>query len=727
MEVSQSVDQSMTVVSQHDNSGNPPPEDGSDWPDKDPTPVDLPAPAVSQSSATSEDRCDPVPAAVSLPDFTLDQSKIFLDICAGSTRPLSSAILARSGAVLSFDILLNSEMDILQDSSYEQLLRICASGQVQYGAASPSCAHYSRLKLAPGPGPRALRTPDALDGIPGLSGHELLQVQESFMMLFRCVTCLTLVYQAGGHVHLEQPPSAMSWLEPCVQQFLILIAAYCTVISACEYGKDWYKQWMFAASWQPISSLGKLCSHAAGSHASIRGVRTDSGEYLSRQTACYPQALAEAFASLVAPLVYHDPPWDIHWTDRHSLLPKKDIFSPPFGQEDGGGFHSNPDWSMGHRPQPDSFAALRKTWMERIVAQRLDLYMLEFFNSVDHSNPPFSDAVLAPFRGDLEKFLTDAGISPNWDIREHQPMCLHILHALSGIMEDPDTSLFPALLHGVPTGYQKDIPLSHCFPLNHNDDVADVPLSAHLSNWQSAEDDLALTQESVNQEIQKGWVFPFDGTLEDAQQQFPLGVSLGKLGIAYSEGRAPRLVLDNSVCGLNARCSIPERSTLPSIKDILRTFPLRNFSGDHLGFSLDIKAAHKRIFIRETEHGLLGFSLGGKLYFYRVAPFGATFSASWWSRVGGYLLRLFHRIIWLIHVGLLYVDDFFFSQAAKAMPISAAMLCILCQLTQIPVSWAKCDFLEQFSGLAGRSTSVQVLLKSLQQKSANCAATCKPC
>ena len=67
MEVSQSVDQSMTVVSQHNSSGNPPPEDGSDWPDKDPTPVDLPAPAVSQSSATREDRWDPVPAAVSLP------------------------------------------------------------------------------------------------------------------------------------------------------------------------------------------------------------------------------------------------------------------------------------------------------------------------------------------------------------------------------------------------------------------------------------------------------------------------------------------------------------------------------------------------------------------------------------------------------------------------------------------------------------------------------------
>ena len=35
----------------------------------------------------------------------------------------------------------------------------------------------------------------------------------------------------------------------------------------------------------------------------------------------------------------------------------------------------------------------------------------------------------------------------------------------------------------------------------------------------------------------KGWVFPYEGTLEDAQAKWPAGVSLGKLGIAYSDGQ----------------------------------------------------------------------------------------------------------------------------------------------------------------------------------------------
>ena len=99
---------------------------------------------------------------------------------------MSSAILAQHGSVLAVDILLDPRMDLLNDQSYEQLLRICSSGQVSYGAASPSCAHSSRLKLHR-PGPKALRTPEELQGVQGLSSQELLQVQESYMMLARSI------------------------------------------------------------------------------------------------------------------------------------------------------------------------------------------------------------------------------------------------------------------------------------------------------------------------------------------------------------------------------------------------------------------------------------------------------------------------------------------------------------------------------------------------------------
>ena len=69
----------------------------------------------------------------------------------------------------------------------------------------------------------------------------------------------------------------------------------------------------------------------------------------------------------------------------------------------------------------------------------------------------------------------------------------------------------------------------------HNDREADleVPLSAHYSHWNSAESDVELTQSLVQEEIDKGWVFEFHGTLEEAQVKWPGGVSLGKLGILH--------------------------------------------------------------------------------------------------------------------------------------------------------------------------------------------------
>ena len=93
-----------------------------------------------------------------------------------------------------------------------------------------------------------------------------------------------------------------------------------------------------------------------------------------------------------------------------------------------------------------------------------------------------------------------------------------------------------------------------------------------------------LTRELVQEEIDRGWVYEFAGTAADAQVAFPCGVAIGKLGIATSDQRPPRLVVDNSICGLNSRCNIPERSTLPSAKDVIRSYPIRDSQADVMGF-----------------------------------------------------------------------------------------------------------------------------------------------
>ena len=79
------------------------------------------------------------------------------------------------------------------------------------------------------------------------------RVQESALMLVRAITCLRLIYLAGGHCHLEQPTNAMSWMEPEAQDFAAKVGIFCLIMAACAYDQSWDKSFFFAA--QPNEQL----------------------------------------------------------------------------------------------------------------------------------------------------------------------------------------------------------------------------------------------------------------------------------------------------------------------------------------------------------------------------------------------------------------------------------------------------------------------------------------
>ena len=172
---------------------------------------------------------------------------------------------------------MHPEDDLLDDNRYELLLRLACSRQVAYSAGSPSCNEYSRLKLRPG-GPVALRAPDQLDGVPGLTFDQQLRLQSSATMLSRVVTCLILTYLSGGHCHLEQPANAMSWLEPKVQSFV----SNGVMLAARAYNMDIDKSWIFATSLDSLRELGTTCTHPKGTHESIIGTKHPDGSFKSR-------------------------------------------------------------------------------------------------------------------------------------------------------------------------------------------------------------------------------------------------------------------------------------------------------------------------------------------------------------------------------------------------------------------------------------------------------------
>ena len=210
--------------------------------------------AVSSSDSLPPTLVSPISRTIHSAVSQRAHPRIFLGLCVGYDRPLSQALRHLEMDVLSIDKLISLEHDLLDIDFCESILRLCASGVVGYTACSPSCNLYSRLRLRPG-GPPALRAPEHLNGIPGISPAYLEKVQLSAALLHVCVDCLLVNYASGSHGHLEQPSTAMSWSEPAVQHWILQASCKCINLPACKFGLDLHKQWMFA------THLFLSCSH----------------------------------------------------------------------------------------------------------------------------------------------------------------------------------------------------------------------------------------------------------------------------------------------------------------------------------------------------------------------------------------------------------------------------------------------------------------------------------
>ena len=122
-------------------------------------------------------------------------------------------------------------------------------------------------------------------------------------------------------------------------------------------------------------------------------------------------------------------------------LPNKGTWDTPISNVDGAGYHSRPDWSHPASIKDDVFKDFRQHWMPSICKLKLHTEIENHF-SQQRPEPPFTDELVNQMRSTIEQFLASHNVQPNWDIPQNQPLCLHILQALSRIMDDPDTALF---------------------------------------------------------------------------------------------------------------------------------------------------------------------------------------------------------------------------------------------------------------------------------------------
>ena len=279
-----------------------------------------------------------------------------------------------------------------------------------------------------------------------------------------------------------------------------------------------------------------------------------------------------------------------------------------------------------------------------------------------------------------------------------QPFRLNLLHSIALAIQDKDAQLPTILEQGVPTGAFDPLPSSKQWPqAPHSIDASSDLQGPHLEhcrgNWTAAEQSPELLAQLIQQEVEKGFVKRFEGTEEDAALHWPKGTAIGKLNVVLAEGREPRLVLDSTVCGLNPAVHIPERVALPTASDVQRTFLAEDCYAQQTALSIDFKAAHKCNKVHPSEHGTLLFRQGTALYYYTVCHFGARFSAYWWQRTGGLILRCMHALLGKYpHKAWLYVDDLLCMLRTAQSEQCAALIVALLAALHAPISWKKAQF-----------------------------------
>ena len=472
-----------------------------------------------------------------------------------------------------------------------------------------------------------------------------------------------------------------------VQHYLLEVSASCCCVAACAYGLNIHKRWMFATSFAGLSALACVCEHGRSAHIDVAGKRLKDGTYLSRGTAECPASLASAFIQLISHMGDVSAPQDYALNEAIKLVPAKSMDALPVAFQDGGGLGSSPDWSHPPQGKDNLLLPLRQRWREMLFRmgfpQRLRLHIASGADTC-----PLSDQEIQQFRHAFDDFATSRGaMSVSWDVPCGQPYCLEALHCLSRLLSDKDVMLFPALAQGVPTGYDQDIPASHVFSPRPTDVQPDVELQICEGNWAGAEADPQLLLKLVQSELDAGYLLEIP--LDKALQTWGSKVAVGKMNIVHNEGREPRLVVDDSVCNTNALCHVPESYSNPTLASVRAAFPLRGDPFPLGAFAMDVKAAHKSIRVRESDQGLLGIQAGGRYFFYKVCPFGATFSAMWFARLGSFFVRALHLLIFVRHALFLYVDDFPLLQDVDVLDITASLCITFCVCFGVQLSWRK--------------------------------------
>ena len=227
--------------------------------------------------------------------------------------------------------------------------------------------------------------------------------------------------------------------------------------------------------WDSTCTNHGFLQHALGGHcklwlqcASTLVAATRISEALGTQTVAsaaeYPEALALRYAEQTRCLfpAHSGVGASISMHSAPLLSRLKAPSEPPVSVQDDTGIFSVPNWSIPPQDATDVFGSLRPQLLDFLLQNKHPLRLRYPYKS-QSPDSLFQASEITSLRGIFEHWLSTQAkpMQVSWNIAEGQPYCLEALQLVSAICADRDTTLFPCLLSGVPTGFDADIPLSN--------------------------------------------------------------------------------------------------------------------------------------------------------------------------------------------------------------------------------------------------------------------------
>ena len=222
------------------------------------------------------------------------------------------------------DILCHPALDLYtNDDLFQDLVVEACSGAYCAMIAAPPCGTFSVARLpidgnTNGPGQVRGRSPELIEGLPGLSASAATRVAVANVLVERTVKLATIVYRSGGVFLIENPVDrgdvstpfyrdfwsehASMWLMPCIAKLRSVCLCSLSTFAQCGLGSPYQKYTSVLYSSELHVALNALlsavCTHET--HDAVAFGMDADGTFLSTYAARYPRAMNLVLAEAVS-------------------------------------------------------------------------------------------------------------------------------------------------------------------------------------------------------------------------------------------------------------------------------------------------------------------------------------------------------------------------------------------------------------------------------------------